>query len=111
MRVQSLQSHDHSHTFGLIQSANDPARGVALLDDVLRRDPFIPSRAVCLHWQANALAMHGDSEKAVSKLRDSIRVDPLFSGARLTLAKCLVELGRADDARVAIEEVRRSIQR
>jgi tetratricopeptide (TPR) repeat protein len=97
----------HMLAFGLIQSAKDPARGVALLDDVLRRDPFIPSRAVCLHWQANALAMRGDFEKSVSKLRDSIRVDPLFSGARLTLAKCLVELGRADDARVAIEEVRR----
>ena len=92
---------------GLIWSAKDAARGVALLDDVLRRDPFIPSRAVCLSCQADGFAMRGDFETAVSKLRESIRVDPLFSGARLALARCLVELGRADEARLAIDEVRR----
>jgi len=51
--------------------------------------------------------MRSNFETAVSKLSESVRVDPLFSFTRVTLAFCLVELGRVDEARVAIDEVRR----
>jgi TolB-like protein len=97
----------HILAFGLIQSGRDTTRGLVLLDDVLRRDPFIPSRQFCLIWQAYVFAMRGDFETAVSKLRESIRVDPLVIVSRVTLARYLVELGRTDEARVAIDEVRR----
>ena len=53
------------------------ARGLALLDDVLRRDPFIPSRAFWLFYQAIAFGQQGDHGTAVSKLRESLRLDPL----------------------------------
>ncbi|HUK83229.1 MAG TPA: TIR domain-containing protein [Verrucomicrobiae bacterium] len=92
---------------GLIASAKDPARGVALLDDVLRRDPFIPSRAFWLFYQGIAFARQGDLETAVSKLRESVRLDPLSFFPRLRLAMSLVELHRTDEAQVEIEEVRR----
>jgi Flp pilus assembly protein TadD len=88
-------------------SAKDVARGSALLDDVLRRDPFIPQRAWCLFCQAIGFRMRGDFETAISKLCESVRLDPLFSFSRVDLARCFVELGRTDEARVAIDEVRR----
>ena len=91
----------------MITSAKDVARGLALLDDVLRRDPFIPSRAYWLFCQAIAFAKQGDLETAVSKGRESVRLDPLNSFARLKLARSLVELGRTDEAQVEIDEVRR----
>lgn len=93
--------------YGLIMSAKDVARGIALLDDVLRRDPFIPQRAACLQWQAIGFAMQRDFETAVTKLRESVRLDPLYSFARVMLARFLVRLGRTDEAKVEIDEVRR----
>ena len=93
--------------YGLVMSGKDLARGIALVDDVLRRDPFIPSRAWCLFYQGAGFAMQGDFETAVSKLREAVRVDPLYSFSGVTLAWCLGNLGRTDEARVAIDEVRR----
>ena len=93
--------------YGLIMSAKDVARGLALLDDVLCRDPLIPSRAFWLYCQAIVFARQGNLDTAVSKLRESVRVDPLYSFSRVDLAKCLVELGRTDEAQGEIDEVRR----
>ncbi|HET6471668.1 MAG TPA: tetratricopeptide repeat protein, partial [Pseudomonadales bacterium] len=79
----------------------------ALVDDVLRRDPFIPSRAWCLHWQAIGFAMQRDFETAVAKLRESVRLEPLYSFSRVDLARCLANIGRTAEAQEAIDEVRR----
>jgi len=92
---------------GLILSGSEPDRGMQLLDDVLRRDPFTPFRFLCLFWQGMAHALAGDRETADAKYRDSIRVNPLYTTPWISLAANLVRLGRIDEARAAVEEARR----
>ncbi len=92
---------------GLILSGSEPDRGMQLLDDVLRRDPLTPFRFLCLFWQGVGHALAGDSETAVAKLRDSIRVNPLYPAPWIIMAANLVRLGRIDEARGAVEEALR----
>ena len=92
---------------GLILSGSDSDRGMQLLDDLLRRDPFTALRFLCLFWQGFGYALAGDSETAVEKYRDSIRVNPLYPTPRISLAVQLVQLGQIDEAQAAVKEARR----
>jgi TolB-like protein len=93
--------------YGLIMSRTDVARGVELMNEVLRRDPLGPLRSGCLFCEGLAYAEQRDFDSAVSRLRDSIRLQPLFPWAWLLLALYLPGLDRREEARAALDEVRR----
>jgi adenylate cyclase len=78
------------------------AEGHEVLDRILARAPNHPMVPYWLYFKANACQREGRYEDAVRFARKSVEAQPGYSGAWITLANALGQLGRLDEARAAM---------
>jgi adenylate cyclase len=98
------------HTWGRLArtlayggDAAELTEGLAILDRILGSAPNHPMVAYWLSFKANALTREARYEGAVQVARQSVEARPAYSGAWVTLANALGQLGRSDEARDAMD--------
>lgn len=82
--------------------------GQAVLDRVLTAAPNHPMIPYWLYFKANACVREGRYEDAVGFARKSVEIQPGYSGAWVTLANGLGQLGHNDEAREAMDRALRA---
>ena len=81
--------------------------GHAVLDRILAAAPNHPMVPYWLYFKANACVRQGCYEDAVKFARESVDLQPGYSGAWITLANGLGQLGQNDEAREAMDRALR----
>ena len=81
--------------------------GHAVLDRILAAAPNHPMVPYWLYFKANACVRQGCYEDAVKFARMSVDLQPGYSGAWITLANGLGQLGQNDEAREAMDRALR----
>ena len=82
--------------------------GHAVLDRILAAAPNHPMVPYWQYFKANACARENRSEEAVTFARKSVEAQPGYSGAWVTLANALGQLGRYDEAKQAMDRALRA---
>jgi len=82
--------------------------GQAVLDRILAAAPNHPMVPYWQYFKANACVREGRYEDAARFARLSVEAQPGYSGAWVTLANALGELGRIDDAQQAMNRALRA---
>jgi adenylate cyclase len=82
--------------------------GQAVLDRILAAAPNHPMVPYWHYFKANACVREDRREDAVKFARMSVEAQPGFSGAWVTLANALGQLGRVDEARQAMNRALRA---
>jgi tetratricopeptide (TPR) repeat protein len=77
------------------------------IDTILELDPnHVPGLALAGSFYLETPAMFGgDVPRAEGYLRKALSLDPHFTRARIELSRCLIALGRYDEARVELKRV------
>ena len=88
--------------------AEDLREGHAILDRILANAPNHPMVPYWLYFKANACVREDAFEEAVRLARQSTDAQPGFSGAWITLANALGQLGRIEEAQSAMQRARRA---
>ena len=88
--------------------AEELHEGQAVLDRILSAAPNHPMVPYWLYFKANACMREDRYEDAVKFARMSVEAQPGYSGAWVTLANVLGQLGRDDEARQAMDRAFRA---
>jgi tetratricopeptide (TPR) repeat protein len=77
------------------------------IDTILELDPnHVPGLALAGSFYLETPAiLGGDVPRAEGYLRKALTLDPHFTRARVELSRCLIALGRYDDARVELKRI------
>ena len=89
----------------LTMMTNQPDKSIFHAECSLRLSPFDPLRHIPECTLAAAKLAGGEAEEALAHVRKGLDATPAFSPGLVTLALCLVRLGRMDDARSTIRRL------
>jgi len=97
-----------AHTYGALVNvfAGRSEKATAYAERSLRLSPLDPLRYMALGILGGVKAAAGDFEGALALAQQSIQVNPRHQASRIAMVDYLVGLGRLEDARSAMRELR-----
>jgi adenylate cyclase len=84
-----------------------PERAMPHFEAAIRLSPLDDQMAVFQSGLAIALVMLGRDEEAVEQSRRAVRENAIWAGSYLALASALAHLGRVEEARATVRDLRR----
>lgn len=94
----------HRARAAVLVNSGKHAEGIAAAQTALRLEPRGPSIAATMNWIAGALYYSGDDAGCVEAARQVIHLYPRHTHPYRLLAAALVQLGRVEEAKAALEQ-------